>query len=106
MVFNTVFNSISAYGGGQCTYPCFSGVLFTSTTHNILYKPLATFSHNHFRNNEQMRGERGMNPVANAIINPRKEYWLSRESNQRSPVLKSATLPTELWGSARKLRYV
>ena len=35
-----------------------------------------------------------------AIINPRKEYWPSRGSNQRPPVLKSATLPTELFGSA------
>ena len=45
-------------------------------------------------------GERGMNPVAMTIINPRKEYWPSRGSNQRPPVLKSATLPTELWGLA------
>ena len=44
--------------------------------------------------------ERGMNPVAMTIINPRKEYWPSRGSNQRPPVLKFATLPTELWGSA------
>ena len=43
--------------------------------------------------------ERGMNPVAMTIINPRKEYWPSRGSNQRPPVLKSATLPTELLGS-------
>ena len=41
-----------------------------------------------------------MNPVAMTIINPRKEYWPSQGSNQRFPVLKSATLPTELWGSA------
>ena len=45
-------------------------------------------------------GARGMNPVAITIINPRKEYWLSWGSNQRLPALKSATLPTELWGSA------
>ena len=37
-------------------------------------------------------GERGRNPVAMTVIN-------LRESNQRPPVLKSATLPTELWGS-------
>ena len=41
-----------------------------------------------------------MNPVAMAIINPRKEYRPSRGSNQRSPVLKTTTLPTELWSSA------
>ena len=39
--------------------------------------------------------ERGMNLVAMTFINPRKEYW----PNQRSPVLKSIMLPTELWGS-------
>ena len=41
-----------------------------------------------------------MNPVAMTIVNHWKEYWLSRESNQRPPILKSATLPTELWGLA------
>ena len=44
--------------------------------------------------------ERGMNPVAMTTINPGKEYWSSRESNLRPPVLKSEMLPTELWGSA------
>ena len=38
--------------------------------------------------------------LGNKSCNPRKEYWLIRGSNQRPPVLKSATLPTELWGSA------
>ena len=57
-------------------------------------------------------GERGMNPVAMTIINPRKEYCPSRESNQRPPALKSATLPTELKGSyldfshLTKLKYI
>ena len=41
-------------------------------------------------------GERGMNPVAMTIINLQKEYWPSQGSNQRPPVLKSCTLPTEL----------
>ena len=40
------------------------------------------------------RGERGMNPVAMTIINPRKEYWRSRGSNQRLP------FPSPVWGSA------
>ena len=44
--------------------------------------------------------ERGTNPVAMTIINPRTEYWPSQGSNQPPPVLKSAILPTELWGSA------
>ena len=42
--------------------------------------------------------ETGMNPVTMTIISPQKEYWPSRRSRQ-PPVLKSATLPTELWGS-------
>ena len=46
-------------------------------------------------------GERGVNPVAMTIINPRKEYWQSCGSNQCPSVLKSATLPTELWTSAK-----
>ena len=41
-------------------------------------------------------GERGMNPVAMTIINPWKEYWQSRGSNQPPSVLKSGTPPTEL----------
>ena len=44
--------------------------------------------------------ERGMNLVAMTIIDPRKEYWPSRGSNQRSPVLQPCALPTDLWGSA------
>ena len=43
---------------------------------------------------------RGKNTVAITIIRHRKEYWPSRGSNQRPPVLKSCTLPTELWGQA------
>ena len=39
--------------GCQCTYPCFPGVLSTSTTHNVLPMPLAAFPHNHCRNNGQ-----------------------------------------------------
>ena len=46
-------------------------------------------------------GERGMNPTAMTIINPRKEYRPSWGSNQRPPVLMSCMLPTELWGSCR-----
>ena len=49
--FLTVFK---LYHGGQCAYyPCSSGVLLTSTPHNILSKPLAAFPHNHCRNNGQ-----------------------------------------------------
>ena len=51
-------------------------------------------------------GERGMNPVAKTIINPWKEYWPCQGSNQRPSVLKSALIPTELWGSALVGQYI
>ena len=50
MQFSTVFQ---LYCGSQCAYPCFPGVLLTSTLHNILSKPLAAFPQNPCRNNEQ-----------------------------------------------------
>ena len=50
----TPFSTVSQlYHGNQCTYPCFPGVLLTSTIHNILSKPLATFPHNHYCKNRQ-----------------------------------------------------
>ena len=45
-------------------------------------------------------GETGMTSVAMTIINLRKENWPSPGSNQRPAVLKSYSLPTELWCSA------
>ena len=73
MPFATVFQ---LYYGSQHTYPCFP---FVKTTDS---------------------GERGMNPAEMTNINPGKEYWPSQGSNQQPPVLKSATLLTELWGLA------
>ena len=46
MLFSTVFH---LYRGSQCTYPCFPGVLLTSTLHKILSKPLLAFPHNQCR---------------------------------------------------------
>ena len=43
--------------------------------------------------------KRGINPVAMTIINPQKEYLQSQGSNKQPPVLKSAMLLSELWGS-------
>ena len=48
--FSTVF---PLYCSGICTYPCFPGVLLTSTPYNILSKPLAAFPHKHCLNNWQ-----------------------------------------------------
>ena len=45
-------------------------------------------------------GERGMNPVAMTITNPRKEYWPNWGSNQCPPVLLSCTLPTIRFGQS------
>ena len=44
----------------QCTYPCFPGVLLTSTLHNILSKPLAASHITIVKTKES--GDRGMNP--------------------------------------------
>ena len=49
MQFSPVFQ---LHRGGHCTYPCLS-CTSTSTPHNILPKPLATFPHNHYQNNAQ-----------------------------------------------------
>ena len=98
IVFNAVSTVSHLYHGGQFTYPCFPWVLCTSTPHNILSKPLTALPRNHCRNSGQ--GWERNNPVAMTIINPLKEYWPCRGSNQRPPVLKTATLPTDLLGSA------
>ena len=49
-LFSTVFQ---LYRSGQCTYPCFHGVISISTLHNIPFKPLAAFPQNQCRNNGQ-----------------------------------------------------
>ena len=69
MVFNAIFNSIS-----------------------VILRHLSMLSWSFFNQHitivETMdNGERGMNPVAMTIINPRKEYWPSRRSNQQPPFL-------------------
>ena len=96
MPFSIVFQ---LFHGGQSPYPYFPVVLLTSTF-CIIFSP----SHwllSHITIVKTMdSGERGMNPVAMSINNPQKEYWPSRGLNQQHPVLKFATLPTELWGSA------
>ena len=96
MPFSTIFQ---LYHGGQCTYPCFPRVLLTSCLHNMLSKPPPLLSHITIVKTTDS-GKKWMNPVAMTIINPQKEYLPSWGLNQRPPVLKSATLPTELWGLA------
>ena len=72
--FSTVFQ---LYHSGQCTYPCFPGFHLHSIPHNILFKLLAAFPLLTIVETTDS-GDRGMNPVAVTIVNPRKEYWLSR----------------------------
>ena len=90
MVFNAVSALFQLCRGGLCTYPCFTRVLLISAPKNIRSKPLAAFPHNHCRNNGQQS-----ETVVMSIINSRKEYRLSRGSNQRPHALKSCSLPTE-----------
>ena len=101
MVFNAVFNSISFISASAPTHAClefFSPVLCT------IFFP-SHWQLCHITIVETMDGsERGMNPVATTVINPRKEYWPSRECNQRHPVLKSLTLPTEPWCSPQLVK--
>ena len=92
MVFNAVFNSISVLSRRPVHLSMLSCSSLTSTLHNILSNIVISKTMD--------ISERRMNPAAMTIINPRKEYWPSRGSNQRLPVFKSATLTTELWGSS------
>ena len=100
MPFSTVFQ---LYCSGQCTYPCLPGVPLTSTPDNILSKPLATFPHNHCRNSEQRYG--GYESCGNDDHqSSEKNIGQAGNQNQQPPLLKSAMLRTELWGSANQIQ--
>ena len=75
MPFSTVFQ---LYHSGQCTYPCFPGILLTRTPHNI------------------PREEWILSQWPSSI--PRKNIGRAGDQNQWPPVLKSCMLPTELLG--------
>ena len=77
--FSTVFQ---IYRGGQCTFPCFSGVLLTSIPHYTLSKPQAAFPLNHCRNNGQ-RLERNESC--------RNDYHQSSERILAEPWIEPAT---------------
>ena len=101
MVFNAVFNMYISYiAEASAPTHVFPEFLSTFTPHNILSKPQPAFPHNPCIVERMDSGERGMNPVAVIIINYRKEFWLSRRSNQRPLILKSCTLPSELRDTA------
>ena len=70
----------------QSTYPCFPGIFYTSSPHNILSKPLATFPHSHRRNNGKRRD--------------RDESYLNdyHQFSERIPVLASPGIePLTAW---------
>ena len=85
--FSTVFQ---LYCCSQCTYPCFPGVLLTSSPHNILSKPLAAFPHNHCRNNGQ-RWERNESC--------RNDYHQSSERILAEPGIEPATSRSQVGNS-------
>ena len=62
MPLSTVYR---LYRGGQCTYPCFPGVLLTSAQHNIFSKRWL-LSHMTIVETTDS-SERGMNPVAMTV---------------------------------------
>ena len=101
MVFNAVSNNISVISRRPVHLSTLSWSSFDqySAVRTIFFPSHWLLSHITFVDTTDS-GERGMNPVAMTIINHRKEYWPRLGLNQRPPVLKSATLPTELWGSA------
>ena len=92
------------YCRGQCTYPCFSGILFTSTLHNMLSKPLAAFPYNHCQNNREWQ-ER--NESSHNDYNQSMERTLAKPGDRTSDLF-SATLMllTELWSSAKDKMYL
>ena len=89
LTFSTLFH---LYRGSQCTYPSIQ----------LPVVPIIIFiSHwllSHITIIETIdSGKRRMNSAAMTIINPWKEYWSSRGSNQRPPVLSSCTWPELHW---------
>ena len=92
MMFNDVFSYIAASSAPIHSFLEF----FLPVLRTIFFQSYWLLSHIAIVETTDS-GERGIDPVAMTIINPRKEYWLSQGSNKRPPGLKSATLLTELW---------
>ena len=102
----TIFQSYSVSSliddGCHCTYLCF---LRISLVLCAIFFP-SNWLRLHITIVEKTYSvERGISPVMMAIINPRTEYWPSRGSNQRLPVLHSYTLPTGLCARSLTPRY-
>ena len=85
--FSTLFH---LYCGSQCIYPCFPGVLLTSTLHNIPFKPLAVFPHNHCLNYGSSKKEK----------KTISDYHQSSDRKMAEPEVRTSNL---LWSTL--LRY-
>ena len=97
--FSTV---LQLHRGGQYTYPCIPGVLLTDTSHRLIFFPSHWLLSHVTIIETTDSGERGMNPVAMSIINPRKEY--SRVWDRTSDLLFSSPQCYRLSYGARRMQ--
>ena len=88
---------LQIYRGSQCTYPCFPGVLLTSTSTYCPFQARWLLSHLTIVETIDISGIRGMNPVALSEI-PVKTIGRAGGLNQRPPVFKSSMSRPELYG--------
>ena len=105
-MFSAVFISISVISRRSVHLSMLPWSSFNQYSAQYFFPSHWLFSH--ITTVERMdSGEIGMNPFAMAIINPRKEYWPSRGSNQRSnprPPVLNATDHYRLSYGARQVR--
>ena len=93
MLFSTAFQ-LYVFFGGQCTYPCFPGILLISTPYNIHPKSKTAFLHNHCQNNGQQWQK---NEFCRNDYHQSYETILAKQGDQTSDLL-SSPVPTDLWG--------
>ena len=99
IVFNAIFNNISVISQQPVHLSMLSWEFFWLVLHTIFF-PSHWLLSNITIVEKTDSSERGMNPVALTINNPRKEYWPRWGLNQRPPVLKSAALLTFQFGQS------
>ena len=104
MVFYAVFNSISVTSRWPVHLSMLSLSLFNQYAAQYSFQATGCFPHNPCRNNRQ-RWERNES-CHNDYHQSSKRILADWESNQRPPVLNSATLLTELWGLAKISLYL
>ena len=82
------FSTFQLYHVGQCTYPCFPGVIFNSTPHNILSKTLAA-SH--------MTIVKAMDCGERESILRKNICWAGDQSNDPSVFMKCTLMTEMMW---------